>query len=61
MLTAQDVGPAWVMALREAKKFPMEDDRSCYPADEGSKDKGAKDKGSKDGSKDKSEKTKKKK
>jgi poly(beta-D-mannuronate) lyase len=61
VLTAQDVGPAWVMALRDAKKFPMEDDRSCYPADEGTKDKGSKDKSSKDSSKDKSEKTKKKK
>ena len=55
VLTAQEVGPAWVIALREAKKFPMEDDRSCYPADEGTKDKGSKDKS------DKSDKTKKKK
>ena len=29
-LTAADVGPEWVIALRDAKKFPMEDDRSCY-------------------------------
>jgi len=47
VLTPQDVGPAWVIALRETKKFPMEDDRSCYPADEGTKDKGSKDKSDK--------------
>jgi len=29
-LTAAEVGPEWVIALRDAKKFPMEDDRSCY-------------------------------
>jgi poly(beta-D-mannuronate) lyase len=29
-LTANDVGPEWVIALRDAKQFPMEDDRSCY-------------------------------
>ena len=29
-LTADDVGPDWVIALRAAKQFPMEDDRSCY-------------------------------
>jgi poly(beta-D-mannuronate) lyase len=57
VLTPQDVGPPWVIALRDAKKFPMEDDRSCYPADEGTKDKGSKDKSEKD----KSEKDKKKK
>lgn len=55
VLTAQDVGPPWVIALRDAKKFPMEDDRSCYPADVGTKDKGSKDKS------EKSDKTKKKK
>ena len=47
VLTPQDVGPAWVIALREAKKFPMEDDRSCYPEDVGTKDKGSKDKSEK--------------
>jgi hypothetical protein len=47
VLTAQEVGPPWVIALREAKKFPMEDDRACYPADEGTKDKGSKDKSEK--------------
>jgi poly(beta-D-mannuronate) lyase len=57
VLTPQDVGPPWVITLRDAKKFPMEDDRSCYPADEGTKDKGSKDKSEKD----KSEKDKKKK
>jgi len=57
VLTPQDVGPPWVIALRDAKKFPMEDDRSCYPADEGTKDKGSKDKSDKD----KSDKVKKKK
>ena len=29
-LTAEDVGPEWVIALRNAKQFPMEDDRNCY-------------------------------
>lgn len=28
-LTPKDVGPAWVIALREADDFPMEDDMSC--------------------------------
>ena len=47
MLTPQDVGPPWVIALRDAKNFPMEDDRACYPTDEGTKDKGSKDKSEK--------------
>ena len=28
ILTARDVGPAWVIALRETGKFPMEEDGS---------------------------------
>ena len=30
ILTAVDVGPAWVMAFRSAGRFPMEADDSCY-------------------------------
>jgi hypothetical protein len=41
------VGPPWVISLRDAKKFPMEDDRSCYREDDGTKDKAAKDKSEK--------------
>ncbi len=29
VLTADDVGPAWVQAFRKAEKFPMENDMSC--------------------------------
>jgi len=29
-LTPEDVGPAWVIALRKAGHFGIEDDKSCY-------------------------------
>ena len=32
VLTAAEVGPAWVLAFRAAGKFPMEDDTSCERA-----------------------------
>lgn len=44
VLTPKEVGPPWVISLRDAKKFPMEDDRACYREVEGTKDKGAKEK-----------------
>jgi len=47
-LTPEDVGPAWVIAMRKAGQFGIEDDKSCYRTDTGSVD-------------DKSEKKKKKK
>jgi poly(beta-D-mannuronate) lyase len=34
-LTPEDVGPAWVIALRKAGQFAVEDDKSCYRADTG--------------------------
>ena len=37
-LTPEDVGPAWVIALRKAGQFAIEDDKSCYRADTGSAD-----------------------
>ena len=47
-LTPEDVGPTWVIALRKAGQFAIEDDKSCYRPDTGNAD-------------DKSEKKKKKK
>jgi hypothetical protein len=47
VLTPQDVGPPWVISLRDAKKFPMEDDRSCYREEDGTKEKAPKDKSDK--------------
>jgi poly(beta-D-mannuronate) lyase len=35
-LTPEDVGPAWVIALRKAGQFAIEDDKSCYREDTGS-------------------------
>lgn len=35
-LTPEDVGPAWVIALRKAGQFPIEDDKSCYREETGS-------------------------
>jgi hypothetical protein len=32
-LTPEDVGPAWVVALRKAGQFAIEDDKSCYRAE----------------------------
>ena len=37
-LTPEDVGPAWVIALRKAGQFAIEDDKSCYRPDTGSAD-----------------------
>lgn len=37
-LTAEDVGPGWVIALRKAGQFAIEDDKSCYRPDTGSAD-----------------------
>ena len=34
-LTPEEVGPAWVVALRKAGQFAIEDDKSCYRADTG--------------------------
>ena len=34
-LTPEDVGPAWVVALRKAGQFTIEDDKSCYRSDTG--------------------------
>ena len=47
-LPPDEVGPAWVVTLRKAGQFAIEDDKSCYREDTGS-------------SEDKSEKKKKKK
>jgi poly(beta-D-mannuronate) lyase len=41
-LTASDVGPPWVIALREAGRFAVEDDRSCFREDEDSDQKNKK-------------------
>jgi hypothetical protein len=38
-LTPEDVGPAWVIALRKAGQFAVEDDKSCYRADTGKSEK----------------------
>jgi poly(beta-D-mannuronate) lyase len=38
-LTASDVGPPWVIALRNAGRFTVEDDRSCFREDEDSDEK----------------------
>jgi hypothetical protein len=38
-LTPEDVGPAWVIALRKAGQFAVEDDKSCYRADSGKSEK----------------------
>ena len=40
-LTAEDVGPAWVIALRKAGQFAVEDDLSCAraPSDKAEKKK----------------------
>ncbi|NCY21544.1 hypothetical protein EBX31_06265 [bacterium] len=35
-LTPEDVGPTWVIALRKAGQFAIEDDKSCYRSDTGS-------------------------
>ena len=35
-LTPEDVGPAWVIALRKAGQFAIENDKSCYREDTGS-------------------------
>ncbi len=32
-LTPEDVGPAWIIALRKAGQFAIEDDQSCYRAE----------------------------
>jgi hypothetical protein len=37
-LTPEDVGPAWVIALRKAGQFTIEDDKSCYRSDTGGGD-----------------------
>jgi poly(beta-D-mannuronate) lyase len=37
-LTPEAVGPAWVIALRKAGMFAIEDDKSCYRPDTGSAD-----------------------
>ena len=34
-LTPDEVGPAWVVALRKAGQFAIEDDKSCYRPDTG--------------------------
>jgi len=39
VLTPEDVGPAWVIALRKAGQFAVEDDKSCYRADTGKSEK----------------------
>jgi hypothetical protein len=41
-LAASDVGPPWVVALREAGRFAVEDDRSCFREDEDSDQKNKK-------------------
>ncbi len=33
VLKPEDVGPEWVVALRKAGQFPIEDDKSCYRAE----------------------------
>ena len=38
-LTPEDVGPAWVIALRKAGQFAVEDDKSCYRSDTGKSEK----------------------
>ncbi|NBS15292.1 MAG: hypothetical protein EBT57_10935 [Verrucomicrobia bacterium] len=35
-LTPEDVGPAWIIALRKAGQFAIEDDKTCYRGDTGS-------------------------
>jgi poly(beta-D-mannuronate) lyase len=37
-LTPEDVGPAWVIALRKAGQFAIEDDKSCFRSDSGGAD-----------------------
>jgi hypothetical protein len=37
-LTPEDVGPAWVIALRKAGQFAIEDDKSCFRSKTGSAD-----------------------
>ncbi len=37
-LTPEDVGPDWVVALRKAGQFAIEDDKSCYRSEAGSAD-----------------------
>jgi poly(beta-D-mannuronate) lyase len=39
VLTPEDVGPAWVIALRKAGQFAVEDDKSCYRSDTGKSEK----------------------
>jgi hypothetical protein len=41
-LTPEDVGPAWVIALRKAGKFSIEDDKACYRSEKGGADEKAK-------------------
>ena len=33
VLKPEDVGPEWVVALRKAGQFAIEDDKSCYRAE----------------------------
>jgi len=33
VLKPEDVGPDWVVALRKAGQFAIEDDKSCYRAE----------------------------
>jgi len=37
-LTPEDVGPTWVIDLRKAGKFAIEDDKSCYRSESGGAD-----------------------
>jgi hypothetical protein len=48
VLKPEDVGPEWVIALRKAGQFAIEDDKSCFRSEAG-------------GANDKAEKKKKKK
>jgi len=37
-LTPEDVGPDWVVALRKAGQFTIEDDKSCFRTETGGAD-----------------------
>lgn len=47
-LAPEDVGPTWVMALRKAGKFAIEDDKSCYRSEKSGADAKARKKKTKD-------------
>ncbi len=38
-LTPEDVGPAWVIALRKAGQFAIEDDKACFREEASQKEK----------------------